>query len=92
VPSAWCVGPAGTTRDSVDSHLRVEGRDYTLVDTAGLRRPGRRTRTAERGSALMTVRSLERADVAVVVLDAGEGATDQDARILQLGAGARCPP
>jgi GTP-binding protein len=81
----------GTTRDSVDQELRVEGRVYTLVDTAGLRRPGRRTRTAERGSALMAVRSLERADVAVVVLDASEGATDQDARILQLAQERGCP-
>jgi len=81
----------GTTRDTVDSHLRVDGRAYTLVDTAGLRRPGRRTRTAERGSALMTVHSLERADVAVVVLDAGEGATDQDARVLQLAQERGCP-
>jgi GTP-binding protein len=81
----------GTTRDSVDTHLVVDGRHYTLVDTAGLRSPGRRTRTAERGSALMTVRSLERADVAVVVLDAGEGPTDQDARVLQLAQERGCP-
>jgi GTP-binding protein len=81
----------GTTRDSIDTELSLDGRAYTLVDTAGLRRPGRRTRTAERGSALMTVRSLERADVAVVVLDAGEGATDQDARILQLTQERGCP-
>jgi GTP-binding protein len=81
----------GTTRDSVDTQLTVDGRTLTLVDTAGLRRPGRRTRTAERGSALMTVRSLERADVAVVVLDASEGATDQDARVLQLAQDRGCP-
>jgi GTP-binding protein len=81
----------GTTRDSIDTQLRAGERSYTLVDTAGLRRPGRRTRTAERGSALMTVRSLERADVAVVVLDASEGATDQDARILQLTQERGCP-
>ncbi len=81
----------GTTRDSVDTHLVVDGRSYTLVDTAGLRSPGRRTRTAERGSALMTVRSLERADVAVVVLDADEGPTDQDARVLQLAQERGCP-
>jgi GTP-binding protein len=81
----------GTTRDSVDTHLVADGRAYTLVDTAGLRRPGRRTRTAERGSALMTVRSLERADVAVVVLDAAEGPTDQDAHVLQLAQERGCP-
>jgi GTP-binding protein len=81
----------GTTRDSVDTRLLVDGRSYTLVDTAGLRSPGRRTRLAERGSALMTVRSLERADVAVVVLDAGEGPTDQDAHVLQLAQDRGCP-
>src|SRR5215468_9632048 len=74
----------GTTRDSIDTRLELEGRAFTLIDTAGLRRPGRRTRTAERGSALMTVRSLERADAAVVVLDASEGPTEQDARVAAL--------
>ena len=57
---------------------------FTLVDTAGLRRPGRRTRTAEGLSALMTVRSVERADVVLVVVDASEGLTDQDAHIARL--------
>src|SRR5262245_44962888 len=74
----------GTTRDSIDTRLELEGRAFTLIDTAGLRRPGRRTRTAERGSALMAVRSLERADAAVVVLDAAEGPTEQDARVTAL--------
>jgi GTP-binding protein len=80
----------GTTRDAIDTRVEHEGRVYTLVDTAGLRRPGRRTRTAERGSALMTVRSLERADVALVVIDAAEGATDQDARIARLARERGC--
>jgi GTP-binding protein len=80
----------GTTRDAVDTRVVHEGRIYTLVDTAGLRRPGRRTRTAERGSALMTVRSLERADVALVVVDASEGATDQDARVASLARDRGC--
>jgi len=74
----------GTTRDSIDSRLELAGRAFTLIDTAGLRSPGRRTRTAERGSALMTVRAVERADAAVVVLDASEGPTDQDARVVAL--------
>jgi len=81
----------GTTRDCVDTRLVVDGRSYTLVDTAGLRGPGRRTRVAERGSALMTVRSLEAADVAVVVLDAGEGPTAQDAHVLALAQERGCP-
>ena len=71
----------GTTRDAVDIRLERDGERFTLVDTAGLRRPGRRTRTAERGSALMTVRSLERAEVALLVIDAHEGFTDQDASV-----------
>jgi GTPase len=74
----------GTTRDAVDTWLEVDGEPYVLVDTAGLRRPGKRTRTAERGSALMTVRALERAAVALVVIDAAEGFTDQDARVAGL--------
>jgi len=80
----------GTTRDAIDTRVVHEGRAYTLVDTAGLRRPGRRTRTAERGSALMTVRSLERAEVALVVIDASEGAGDQDARVASLARERGC--
>ena len=80
----------GTTRDSIDTRVEHEGRVYTLVDTAGLRRPGRRTRTAERGSALMTVRSLERAEVALVVIDGSEGAGDQDARVASLARERGC--
>ncbi len=74
----------GTTRDSVDIRLEREDGAYVFVDTAGLRRPGRRHRIAERGSALMTVRALERADIALVIVDAGEGLADQDAHIVAL--------
>jgi GTP-binding protein len=74
----------GTTRDSVDIRLEREDGTYVFVDTAGLRRPGRRHRTAEKGSALMTVRALERADVALVLADAEEGFTEQDAHIVAL--------
>jgi GTP-binding protein len=74
----------GTTRDAVDVRLERDGEAFVFVDTAGLRRPGRRDRTAERGSALMTVRAVERADVALVLVDAGEGFTDQDARLVAL--------
>jgi GTP-binding protein len=80
----------GTTRDAIDTRVVHEGRVYTLVDTAGLRRPGRRTRTAERGSALMTVRSLERAEVALVVIDGSEGAAEQDARVASLARERGC--
>jgi len=80
----------GTTRDAVDILIERDGLALTLVDTAGLRRPGRRTRTVERGSALMTVRSLERAEVALVVVDASEGFTDQDAKVASLARERGC--
>jgi GTP-binding protein len=80
----------GTTRDAIDVEVERAGERFLLVDTAGLRRVGRRTMTAERGSALMTVRALERANVAFVVIDAAEGATDQDARVANLALERGC--
>jgi len=74
----------GTTRDAIDVTFRVGEERYVFVDTAGLRRPGRRDRVAERGSALMAVRAIERADVALVLVDAAEGLTDQDMHLLGL--------
>jgi GTP-binding protein len=74
----------GTTRDAIDIELEHDGQPFVFVDTAGLRRPGRRGERVERGSALMTVRAIERADVALVLMDADEGFTDQDARVLSL--------
>ncbi len=74
----------GTTRDAVDTRVVRGGKTYVLVDTAGLRRPGKRTQAVERGSALMAIRSIERADVALIVLDAAEGFTDADARVAGL--------
>ncbi len=74
----------GTTRDAIDAVLERDGERYTLIDTAGLRRPGRRSETTEHVSALMSVRALERADVALLLTDADEGCTDQDARVGRL--------
>ncbi|MEX2205652.1 MAG: ribosome biogenesis GTPase Der [Myxococcota bacterium] len=74
----------GTTRDATDSYLRVDGREVVLVDTAGMRKPGRRADRLERGSALMALRTIERADVGLLVLDAETGVTDQDAKIARL--------
>src|SRR5258705_7459953 len=74
----------GTTRDAIDAVLERDGERYTLVDTAGVRRPGRRAEATEHVSALMTVRALERADVALLLVDAHEGCTDQDARVGRL--------
>jgi len=80
----------GTTRDAIDSVLERRDGVYVLVDTAGLRRQGRRDRIGERTSALMAVRSLERADVALVVTDAADGFTDQDATVLGLARDSGC--
>jgi GTP-binding protein len=74
----------GTTRDTVDIEIETPEGTIVLVDTAGLRSAGRRTRTAERASALMTVRALERAQVALLLLDAPDGVAEGDARIAAL--------
>jgi GTPase len=73
----------GTTRDTVDALLRWHRRTFRLVDTAGIRRPGRVAQSGqlESVSVLVARRAIERADVAILVLDAVEGATDQDAAI-----------
>src|SRR3989441_12269463 len=71
----------GTTRDSVDTTLVYEGRTYVLVDTAGIRRKGRVPEPLEKLAVVMALKSLERCQVALVVLDAAEGVTAQDAHI-----------
>jgi GTP-binding protein len=71
----------GTTRDAVDTTLVLEGRAYVLVDTAGIRRKGRVHEPLEKLAVVMALRSLERCQVALVVLDATEGVTAQDAHI-----------
>jgi len=72
---------AGTTRDAVDTHLTWEGRDVVLVDSAGIRRRGRIERGIEKYSVMRALRAIGRADVALLVLDATEGVTSQDAHI-----------
>ena len=73
----------GTTRDSVDAVLRWHKRQFRIVDTAGIRRPGRVARSGqlEAVSVIVARRAIEDADVAILVVDATEGATDQDAAI-----------
>jgi len=71
----------GTTRDAVDTAIEVDGRPYVLVDTAGIRRKGRVTAALEKLSVIMALKSLERCQVALVVLDATEGFAAQDAHI-----------
>lgn len=72
---------AGTTRDTVDTTIEVDGREVMLVDTAGLRRRGRVIPGVERYAVLRALSSVRRADVCLLMLDATEGATDQDAHI-----------
>ena len=74
----------GTTRDATDSDVEAEGRRYTLIDTAGIRRHERRGPAVEHFSALRAVGAIGRSDVAVVVIDAVSGATAQDQRIAGL--------
>jgi GTP-binding protein len=73
----------GTTRDTVDTVLKWHKRNFRIIDTAGIRRPGRVARAGqvESVSVLVARRAIEQADVAVLVVDATEGATDQDATI-----------
>jgi GTP-binding protein len=71
----------GTTRDAVDTPFVYEGRPYVLVDTAGIRRKGRVTEALEKLAVVMALKSLERAQVALLVLDASEGLAAQDAHI-----------
>jgi GTP-binding protein len=73
----------GTTRDSVDAVLKWHKRIFRIVDTAGIRRPGRVARSGqlEAVSVIVAKRAIEKADVTVLVVDASEGATDQDAAI-----------
>ena len=81
---------AGTTRDAVDTLLEAEGRPVRIIDTAGIRRKGKTDEMAEKLSVLMARRSLLRADVAIVVVDAVEGTTALDANIAGYAHDAGC--
>ena len=72
---------AGTTRDAVDTAVTWQGTEYILIDTAGLRRKSKIKEDLEHYSMVRTVSAVERCDVAVLVIDAAEGITEQDARI-----------
>jgi GTP-binding protein len=71
----------GTTRDSVDTYFTCNKKRYQLIDTAGIRRKGRISLKVEKYSAVDALRSLDRADVALIVINAEEGITEQDVRI-----------
>lgn len=72
---------AGTTRDAIDTDICWNGKEYVFIDTAGLRRKNKIKEELERYSIIRTVTAVERADVVVVVIDAKEGVTEQDAKI-----------
>ena len=72
---------AGTTRDAVDTEIKRNGKEYVFIDTAGLRRKSKIKEELERYSIIRTVTAVDRADVVVVVIDATEGVTEQDAKI-----------
>lgn len=72
---------AGTTRDAIDTPIKRNGKEYILIDTAGLRRKSKIKEELERFSIIRTVTAVERADVVVLVINATEGVTEQDAKI-----------
>lgn len=72
---------AGTTRDAIDTNVKYDGRDYVFIDTAGLRRKSKIKEEIERYSIIRAVTAVERADVVIIVIDATEGVTEQDAKI-----------
>ncbi|MCI9525385.1 MAG: ribosome biogenesis GTPase Der [Lachnospiraceae bacterium] len=72
---------AGTTRDAIDTEIIYQDREYVFIDTAGLRRKSKIKEELERFSIIRAVTAVERADVVVVMIDATEGVTEQDAKI-----------
>ena len=81
---------AGTTRDAIDLPLEVDGRRLVIVDTAGMRRQSKVAESVEYYTTLRSQRAAERADVALVVCDAGDGVTAQDLRIAELAMRTDC--
>ena len=72
----------GTTRDAVDSLLERDGRHYLVIDTAGIRRKGRVRERVEKYSVVRALAAMERCDVSLLLIDATEGITDQDTRVI----------
>ncbi len=72
---------AGTTRDAIDTAVKYNGKEYIFIDTAGIRRKSKITEEIERFSIIRAVAAVERCDVAVIMIDATEGVTEQDAKI-----------
>jgi GTP-binding protein len=74
----------GTTRDAIDTPFELNGKKYLLVDTAGIRRKSRVSHVLEKYSIVQALKALNRCDIALLVIDAGEGMTEQDAKIAGL--------
>ena len=72
---------AGTTRDAIDTRVKHDGKEYVFIDTAGLRRKNKIKEDLERYMIVRTVGAVERADITILVIDAREGITEQDAKI-----------
>jgi GTP-binding protein len=72
---------SGTTRDAIDSEIERNGRSYTLIDTAGIRRKGKTTDEAEKLAVISARKAIERGEIALVMIDATDGATAQDATV-----------
>ena len=82
----------GTTRDAIDTPFSFRGRNYLLIDTAGIRRKSRVSLTLEKYSVIQAVKAVSRCDIALILIDAEEGVTEQDAKIagLALESGTAC--
>ncbi len=74
----------GTTRDTIDSYIEKDGNKYLFIDTAGIRRKSKISFSVEKHSVFRAVRAMERADLALLMIDGGEGPTHQDARLARL--------
>ncbi|MEK9628802.1 MAG: ribosome biogenesis GTPase Der [Nitrospinota bacterium] len=71
----------GTTRDSIDTYLKANDQEFVLIDTAGIRRKGKTKQVLDKFSVIMALKALDRCDVAILLLDAMEAVTDQDATV-----------
>ena len=82
----------GTTRDAIDTPFELNGRKYLLIDTAGIRRKSKISITLEKYSVIQAIKTLSRSDIALILIDAEEGITDQDTKIagLALERGVVC--
>lgn len=80
----------GTTRDAVDTLIQLDGRSYRFVDTAGLKRPPKISEDVEYYGFVRALRALDRADIALLIVDAGEGVTNQDQRVASLALARNC--